>query len=262
MDKEAENAMTRRVLNFALVALLSGIAGAFAADPLPSAESVLDRYVQVTGGKQAYAKRKAEIAHSTVEFAALGIKGTMTRYAAEPDKYYTSMDIEGLGKVEMGINGQVAWENSALLGPRVKTGLERAEAIREGSMNSTLNWRKLYPKVENAGIESIDGEDCYKVIMTPAEGQPMIGYYQKKSGLQVKITTISTTQMGDIPVELIASEYKDFGGILEPVKVIQKAGPQEFTITLERVEVNPVIPPDKFALPAEIRKLVDKADAK
>ena len=250
--------MNRRI---ALI-LLTCAASGFAADPLPSAESILDRYVQVTGGKQAYEKRKSEIAHSTVEFAAIGIKGSMIRYAAEPDKYYTSMEIEGLGKVEMGVTGGVAWENSALLGPRVKTGIERAEAIREGSMNSTLNWRKLFPKVENAGIESVDGEDCYKVIMTPAEGQPMIGYYQKKSGLQVKITTVSSTQMGDIPVELIASDYKNFGGILEPAKVIQKAGPQEFTMTLDSVEVNPAIPPAQFALPAEVRKLVDKAEGK
>ena len=250
--------MNRRVLLVFSVVL--GMC--FAADPLPSAESVLDRYVQVTGGKQAYEKRKTEIAHGTLEYTSLGIKGTITRYAAEPDKYYTSMDIEGLGKVEMGVNGQVAWENSALLGPRLKTGVERAEAIREGSLNSTVNWRKLYPKVQNAGIESIDGEDCYKVIMTPAEGQPVIGYYQKKSGLQVKISTVSSTQMGDIPVELIASDYKDFGGILEPAKVTQKTGPQEFTITLDSVEVNPAIPPEKFALPAEVRKLVDKAAGK
>lgn len=251
--------MKRRVLNVALVALLSGLAGAFAADPLPSAESVLDRYVQVTGGKQAYAQRKSEIAHGTLVYTAIGIKGSITRYAAEPDKYYATLDIEGLGKVEMGVNGSVAWENSALLGPRLKTGVERAEAIREGTMNSSANWRKLYPKVENQGIETIDGEECFKVVMTPAEGQPMVGYYQKKSGLQVKLTSIASTQMGDIPVELIASEYKDFGGILEPAKVTQKTGPQEFTITLDSVEANPAIPPGRFDLPADVRKLVEKA---
>jgi hypothetical protein len=251
--------MKRRVLNFALVALLSGLAGAFAADPLPSAESILDRYVQVTGGKQAYAQRKTEIAHGTLVYTALGIKGSITRYAAEPDKYYATLDIEGLGKVEMGVNGSVAWENSALLGPRLKTGIERAEAIREGTMNSSANWRKLYPKVENQGIETIDGEECFKVVMTPAEGQPMVGYYQKKSGLQVKLTSIASTQMGDIPVELIASEYKDFGGILEPSKVTQKTGPQEFTITLDSVEANPAIPPGRFDLPADVRKLAEKA---
>jgi hypothetical protein len=251
--------MNRRVL---LVVLLACSATGFAADPLPSAESILDRYVQVTGGKQAYEKRKTEIAHGTVEYAAIGIKGSLTRYAAEPDKYYATLDIEGLGKVETGVNGQIAWENSALLGPRVKTGVERAEAIREGNMSSTVNWRKLYPKVVNAGIETIDGEECFKVVMTPAEGQPITGYYQKKSGLQVKLTTVASTQLGDIPVEIIASDYKDFGGILEPAKVIQKAGPQEIIMTLERVEVNPAIPAERFALPAEVRALVDKAEAK
>ncbi|MBZ5676100.1 MAG: hypothetical protein LAP61_17805 [Acidobacteriia bacterium] len=253
--------MNRRVL-ILILAAGAGVTSVYGADPLPSAESILDRYIQVTGGKQAYLKRKSEIAHGTVEYAAVGIKGSLTRYAAEPDKYYASLDIDGLGKVETGVNGEIAWENSALLGPRVKSGVERAEAIREGNMNSTANWRKLYPKVVNAGIETVDGEECYKVVMTPAEGQPITGYYQKKSGLQVKLTTVSTTQMGDIPVEMIASDYKNFGGILEPAKVIQKAGPQEFTMTLERVEVNPAIPPETFALPAEVRKLVDKAEAK
>lgn len=250
--------MNRRLFLIFLVVTGTG----FAADPLPAAASILDRYIQVTGGKQAYEKRKTEIAHGTLEYTAIGIKGSITRYAAEPDKYYASLDIEGLGKVEMGINGKIAWENSALLGPRVKSGVERAEAIREGSMNSTIKWRTQYPKVETAGIEVIDGEECYKVVMTPDEGQPLIGYFQKKSGLQVKLTTTSSTQMGDIPVEMIASDYKDFGGILEPAKVTQKSGPQEFTITLDRVEVNPVIPAERFALPADVHKLVDKAEAK
>jgi hypothetical protein len=164
--------------------------------------------------------------------------------------------------METGVNGPIAWENTALLGPRLKSGVERAEAIREGNLNSTLNWRKLYPKVETTGIETIDGEECYKVVMTPAEGQPLTGFYEKKSGLQVKLTTVASSQMGDIPVELIASGYKDFGGILEPARVTQKAGPAEFTIILESVEVNPVIPAEKFALPAEVRKLADKAEAK
>lgn len=250
--------MNRRVS----ILLLAFVGAGFAADPLPSAESILDRYVQVTGGKQAYEKRKTEIAHGTVDFPALGIKGSMTRYAAQPDKYYYTVEIAAIGKMETGVNGAVAWENSAILGPRVKGGVERAEAIREGNMNATVNWRKLYPKVENAGIELIDGEECYKVIMTPDEGKPVIGYYQKKSGLQVKLSTVASTQMGDIPVEMIASDYKNFGGILEPAKVTQKAGPQEFTMTLDRVEVNPAIPPETFALPTEVRAIVDKSAAK
>lgn len=250
--------MNRRILILLLAAAGAGVTSLHGADPLPSAESILDRYVQVTGGRQAYEKRKSEIAHGTVDFPALGIQGTMTRYEVQPDKYYYTVDIAAIGKMETGVIGSVAWENSAVLGPRVKAGAERAEAIREATMNAVVNWRELYPKVENQGLEMVDGQECFKVVMTPSEGHPVIGYYQKKSGLQVKLTTIATTQMGDIPVDVIASDYKNFGGILEPAKVTQKAGPTEFTMTIERVEVNPVIPSERFALPAEVRALVDK----
>src|SRR5512142_2155666 len=104
--------MNRRVLVLLLAAAGAGVTSAYGADPLPSAESVLDRYVQVTGGRQAYAQRKTEISHGTLEYTALGIKGSVTRYAAEPDKYYAALDIEGLGKVEMGVSGGIAWENT------------------------------------------------------------------------------------------------------------------------------------------------------
>ena len=49
--------MTRRYLLAALAASLS-----FAqTEALPKAETILDRYIEVTGGKAAYEKRKNEI---------------------------------------------------------------------------------------------------------------------------------------------------------------------------------------------------------
>jgi hypothetical protein len=242
--------------------LLLGSRPAPGADALPSPESILDRYVDVTGGKQAYERRKAEIATGTLEYAAQGVKGTITRYEADPDRYYAVLDIPGIGKIEMGVSGGVAWENSALLGPRVKNGEERAQAVREATMNATLKWRTLFPKVETAGIETLEGEPCYKVVMTPAEGKPEIMYFQKKSGLAVKTTTVAVSQMGEIPVEVTVTNYKDFGGVLAPATVTQKAAGQEFTITMEKVQVNPDLPPDRFTLPAEVRALIEKGNEK
>lgn len=247
--------MNRRLL----IVALWGVPTLFAADPLPSAESILDRFVEVTGGKQAYQKRQTEISRGTVEYAALGIKGAIVRYAAAPDKYYSTLDIQGLGKVEMGVNGGIAWESSALLGPRIKTGVEKAEAIREATLNANLEWRKLYTKVATEGVETINGEECYKVVMTPPEGNPEVTYFQKKSGLAVRMTTVGVTQMGDIPIDMLVSEYKNLGGILAPAKVTQKTGAQELTITMESVEANPSIPAERFDLPAEVKALVVKA---
>jgi hypothetical protein len=251
-----------RGLALAGITILAAWRPARAADVLPSPESILDRYVQVTGGKQAYERRKNEIANGTLEYAAQGVKGTITRYEAEPDSYYAVLDIPGIGKMEMGVSGGVAWENSALMGPRVKTGEEKMQAVREATMNSTVRWRALFPKVETAGIETLDGEECYKVVLTPAEGKPEVMYFQKKSGLAVKTTTVAVSQMGEIPVEMTMSGYKDFGGVLAPSKLSQKAAGQEFTITMEKVQVNAELPPDRFALPAEIRTLLEKENQK
>src|SRR6185437_5832251 len=204
--------MTRRV-----AVLLFALAPAFAADPaLPSGASLMDRYIDVTGGKAAYEKHKSAVETGRMEFAALGLKGTLVTYSADPDEYYSSMDLDGVGRIDMGVTHGVAWENNPLTGPRVKSGEERLQAIREARLNSSYHWRDLYQKAETTGLETVDGEDCYKVELTPAEGKPVMMYFGKESGLLKKTTLVAASQMGDIPAELIAQEYKVFGGILTP----------------------------------------------
>ena len=111
--------------------LLLAAPSLFAADALPSAESLLDRFAQVTGGKQAYENRKTEFTRGTMEAAAQGLKGTVTRYMDANRNYYSSLEIAGIGMVETGVHDGVAWERSDILGPRIMEGVERAQALRE-----------------------------------------------------------------------------------------------------------------------------------
>ena len=184
------------------------------------------------------------------------MKARITRYASEPDNYLASVDITGIGKVDTGVTGGVAWENSVVLGPRVKSGEEKALAVREATFNGTVNWRKLYPKAETLGVEPVAGEDCYKILLTPSEGRTETMYFSRKTGLLVKASTVAATQMGDVPVEMIYSTYKEANGIRYPSVITQKAAGQEFTITIETVRVNENIPAEKFALPAEVKALL------
>jgi hypothetical protein len=231
-------------------------------EALPKAETILDRFVEVTGGKAAYEKRKNEVETGTLEFKAQGLKGSVTRYTAEPAEEYLVMEIDGVGKIESGINKGVVWDKNPMLGPRIKSGAERAQALREGTFNASLHWREFYPKVETTGIETIDGEPCYKVVLTPKEGNPETTYYQKKSGLAVKTTTIAVSPMGDVPLEAISADYKNFGGVTVATKMTQKAAGQEFTITIQDVKINQPVPADRFEPPAEIKALLSKAAEK
>ena len=222
---------------------------------LPTAESLLDRFIEVTGGKAAYEARKSEIVNGKVEFAAMGLKGDMVTYY-EGKKYYMAMNLAGVGKIETGVIDGVAWENSVLQGPRIKTGEERTQALREADMNATYRWRDLFTKAETTGQEVVEGEPCYKVMMTPPEGKPVTMFFEKNSGLMRKTSVIAASQLGEIAADSISTEYKRFEGILEPAKITEKVAGQEFTIVIDTVQANQPIPADKFELPAEVKALL------
>src|SRR5262249_36051553 len=102
------------------VCLLAATAGA---QGLPKAEEVLDKYVEATGGKAAYEKIKNQVLHGTVELGG-AVKGPMVSYHAPPNKMYVEIELQGLGKIEQGTDGKVAWERSALAGARILNGAE------------------------------------------------------------------------------------------------------------------------------------------
>ena len=244
---------------FALALLLSSVPVFCADDALPKAETILDRSVEVTGGKPAFEKRHNEVMHGSMEFSGRGIKGTMTVYQAEPDKNVAIIEIEGIGKIESGSNGEIAWENSALQGPRIKQGDEKAGSLRDGTFNAALNWRKLYTKAETAGAETVEGHECYKVVLTPKEGKPTAEFFDKKTGLMIKTMVTRNTPMGEISAEVVADDYRKEGDVIIPHKLINRAAGQEFLIQVESVEVNVNMPKDRFDLPPEIQAILKKA---
>lgn len=243
--------MTRRVM--ILMAMASAL---MPAADLPTAESLLDRFVEVTGGKKAYEARKTEVARGTVEFAAMGVKGKMVRYASDAGEYRLTMELPGIGAMDAGVNKGIAWERSDLLGPRVKDGSEAAEAIREAKLNSNALWRDLYKKVETTGEETVNGEACYRVKMTPIDGEPETLFLSKKTGLAVKMAVTANTQLGALTAEILFADYKPFGGILSPTRITEKTAGQEITIAIESVDVNVDIPASQFAMPADVAALV------
>ena len=150
----------RNILLCAAMVLATG--AHLAADELPKAETILDKYIEVTGGKAAYEKNRSEVSTGTMEFVGKGIKGTVSSFRAAPDKSYTEVDIQGIGKVKEGTDGKMAWSLSAMQGPRVKDGEEKASALQAARFNAELHWRDIY-KAETKGVEKVDGKDCYKV---------------------------------------------------------------------------------------------------
>jgi len=229
-----------------------------AADDLPKAETILDKFIEATGGKAAYEKNHSMVSTGTIDFVGKGITGQVRAYHQAPDKFYSEADIKGIGKVEQGSDGQVTWERSAMQGARIKEGPEKTFSMQAARFNGDLHWRDIYTKVEVVGAEDVAGKKCYKLELTIGDGVRLTKSYDKDSNLLVKTIVPLKTPMGEFEVEMLAADYRKEGGILTPHKMTQKVIGQEFTVTINEVNYNVEIPKSRFELPEDIKALLKK----
>jgi hypothetical protein len=236
---------------FAVAASLS-----IAAD-LPSGESLMQRYIDRSGGAEAYAKAKNMAMSGTVEMPAQNISGTVSIFE-EGEKSYTAMEFAGIGKIEEGFDGETAWENSALQGPRILDGEEKIEAKRAATLARITSWRDVYKEAKTIGSEDLDGKPAWKVEMTAEEGKPETFFFDRDSGLLVRISGVHTTPLGDIAAESIMSDFRPVDGILTPFAETEKAMSQTIVLRFRDVSYNVSLPQDRFDLPASIKALASR----
>jgi zinc protease len=253
--------MLRRPVRAAILlssALFLPALRARADDPLPKAETVLDQFVEATGGKAAYEKIKNRVSKGTIEVTGAGIKGTIRETSAAPDKTVQEIDIPGQGKVNGGTDGKVVWELSEIQGARVIEGEERANKLREAQFNDEIRWREVYAKAECTAVEDVNGKPAYKVVLTPKSGKPVTMFFDKASHLMVKEITTDEGPMGELTVVAYPEDYKKVDGILLPHKLRAKVLTQELVVTFEEHKHNVDLPADAFKVPADVQALVDK----
>lgn len=238
-----------------LPALLLLAGAAWAADEIKP-EAILDKYVEVTGGRAAYEKIETEMATGTLEITGMGLSGTLTSYRSAPNKSYTLVDFGASGKAEEGSNGEVVWSINPAEGARIKQGDERAIAMRTNAVRGEIRWREFYKKAELAGMSDEGGKLCYKVVLTPNEGAAETRYYDKSSNLLVKVIMPITTPNGAATAEMNLSDYRDEGGIVVAHTIMQTVPGADILVKIQTVKHNPEIPAGRFDLPAEIKALM------
>ncbi len=225
---------------------------------LPSAEDILERYVNETGGRKAYQKVQNRVSKMEMEIKGAGIKMELTLYQGKPNKAYMLLHSAATGKIEMGSNGEVAWEKSATSGPQIYEGKVRANVLHQNKLDALVYWKDVYKKIECLGTETVDGKTCYKVVLTPHETHPQTIFFDKKTGLLIKMAFKVENPMGTIPMESYALDYRKVDGLLIPFKSKILVMGQERSLTIGSVEHNVKLPENCFQLPEDIKALLNK----
>jgi hypothetical protein len=224
----------------------------------PTAEQILDRFVETTGGLAAYDKLQNSVSKGALEIPAVGITVNLTVYSARPNKMYTVAESPAIGKNERGSNDTIFWEKSTMQGARIIEGEELAEAQREAAFEGLVYWRELYDSVAVSGTDTVAGSPCYKVVMKAKGGKARTLSFDEKSGLLARTLTTVQTQMGEVPIESFPSDYRKVGDVMQSFKSTVKVMGQERVMAMTSIEYNAAIPDSVFALPADIQALLEK----
>ena len=224
----------------------------------PTAETILDRYTEVTGGRARYEKLTTQVSAGMIDIPAQGLSGTMAIYRAAPNQLYTVTELGPIGKIEEGVDGGIAWQNTPMAGPRVKQGIEKTRALSAAFFRAELDWRNQFDKVELAGSEMIGGKDCYQIVLSGKDAGSQTRYFDKLSGLLVKLNMMISSQVGEMNVETLFEDYREEGGIRSAHKWVQSVAGQKIVITIKKVEYNTEFPANRFDPPAEVKALLAK----
>ena len=241
-------------------AFLPGCRGADGDKP-PKADSILDKYVEVTGGKAAYSRIRNRLIKVEAEYLGENVRMVITRYEAPPSKRYVRTVTDPFGTVEDGTDGEVVWSISPLSGPRIKEGQQRDWDLRRAFFHPDLHWRKLYRQAKCLGIEPINEKPCYKIVVTPHVGAAETRYYDTESYLLSKkeITITRPGATGEEFYETFVEDYREVDGVLIPHKMTRtKDGEQPLAYVITSIQHNAEIPEYRFDLPEKIKTLLEE----
>ncbi len=217
---------------------------------LPSAETVLDGYVDAIGGKEALAKIKSRRSEGTFEMKEAGLKADLIMLQAAPNSMLVTIDIEGIGKIENGTDGEVAWEVNPLTGNRKIDGEQRSELIRRALFQQEANWRDIYESAKVTGEEKVGDRSVWVVQLKPKGSENMqTNFYDKETKLILKSKTTVATPQGAIPMEIAIGDYREVDGVKISHSATQSVMGQTQIFAMTKIEHNQEIDPKVFNIP-------------
>ncbi len=101
-------------------------------------------------------------------------------------------------------------------------------------------------KLDLKGVERVDGEDAYHIVVIYASGSESDVYFSAKTGLKLKEGSVVNSPMGELTKSTSFSNYKLVDGVSYAHSESTSVGPQKYSVTLNSVEINTKISDDLF----------------
>jgi outer membrane lipoprotein-sorting protein len=215
------------------------------ASNLPSADSVLDKYVQAIGGSAAVGKIRTLHMKADAQFDTTPAK--IEIFAKAPSKLMNVMTF-GPATYVRAFDGTVAWGRDA-------GGPVEDQSVSEVAANSPFAY--IAPKDYFKGFrgvrkDTLDGKDVLVLnAQSPVNGIRQRLYFDASTGLLLRTWTATDTLVGAVPGTEDYSDYRDVDGVKIPFKVVDVNGEGTNTFTMSEIKANEDVPDSKFEKPVK-----------
>ncbi|MFZ0639877.1 MAG: hypothetical protein WA020_14270 [Candidatus Acidiferrales bacterium] len=224
------------------------------ASKLPTAAQVLDRYVEVTGGRGALLRHKSMTVHGRLQAPAQKLDVETVSYSSGTKSLQKAFLVNGK-EYASGYDGQVAWD----MDPSGKVTLHHGDEVktiaRDADMYYHLHVLDYFKSLEVVDVKNFDSHQCYHLKGVNNWGQPNEQFYDKDSGLLIGYAFNTAWRGGKGDATATFEDYKDFGGVLMPVKTIGREG-NDLSISLITSVTYDDVDDAVFALPEAVKKAI------
>jgi photosynthetic reaction center cytochrome c subunit len=224
---------------------------------LPSGGPVLARYVQALGGQAALDKVSTRVEKATAQMPD-GHPLPIDIYTKAPDQRVSVMHMPK-GDSITAYNGSAGWIAFPGRPLREMSDAEQEAAKLDAEAFYPGHLEKVFDELKLQGHEEkIDGHEA-NVVLGLSKGQPPVKlYFDKSSGLLVRMVHYADTPLGLNPTQVDFADYRDVGGVKTPYRWTIARPSGAFTIEVYQAQQNVPIDDAKFMKPAPAQASGDK----
>jgi hypothetical protein len=220
----------------------------------PTADQILDKYVQAAGGAQKVSALMALAGKGTYEgYDTYHAKVPFEFYAKAPAQLATVTHTQN-GDTMTSFDGRQGWIASVdkpvgllplLPGSELDAAaIDAALWFPAGIKQALTDWRTGFP------ITSIDDKEV-TIIQGTAPGRSRIKlFFDNETGLLIRQLRYSDTPVGTVPIQVDYGDYHDVAGVKLPFHSVVTWTNGQTIIELSEIQPNVAIEPARFVKPS------------
>lgn len=212
------------------------------------ADAIVEKYIAALGGSEAIHKISTRVMKGSI---LVGGNETPIDVITKAPNERISITHMGNGESITAFDGTSGWLGNTGRAPRVMSAAESWAAGLDAEFYLATRLKEIFPQLRNGRPETIAGVDC-NVLLGVSPGHPPVRlYFDKSSGLLVRMVRYAETPVGRMPTQIDYADYRDAGGARVPYRWTLSRPNGRFTIQIAEVQTNTPVDDQKFAKPAD-----------